>query len=325
MSNYGQLKEFANEVNSELKDKWPKDKTTGLTMDEVGMMIQASNVMGGPAIAAVRLGAAAKYAQNTATEVYPTGPKDDGHRDALRHILATIHVMKATDNNLSPFASPEIGYELMQAREKFRGNTMAPMDMWNNKIGRDIYMANPNATDKEFLEAAKAAVQGGRAVVHHEGHFVFSNHAPAPPRRADVPGEMPFADRDGVPVVRTASVASDFGPKNEQMFEHIRGKIEGLGVVGDNQKLDKLALDLTVQSMDKKLTGTPEVTASGSTLWAIGAGPDGNRAKIDMDITQQKDVGQIQQEGRQVVAANAQATTVATESQELKPRGLAAA
>lgn len=130
-----------------------------------------------------RLAWAGNHAKHEAIEAYPDRPTApvfdingkvvsnvarndvDGHRDATRHILATIQAMKAT--NVPGVNDPEIGFQFMQSRETYRGNNplAAAMDMHNNAVGAEIYRRNPNATDEQFIALAKNAVASGRAVV----------------------------------------------------------------------------------------------------------------------------------------------------------------
>jgi hypothetical protein len=292
-------------------------------------------------------------ARDTANARYPDGnmPKDikgpsaagwnntDGHRDAFRHALWGALTAREMDRHRPDGRGTTWAENFLYAHEGRANNnkTQEAMDLYNNNVGFRIYRENPKASPEQLANLVEKAVKNGEMVViNKQGNLNWSDKVPLyqhgsaehPVRsnkRAMADGEVQLASADiGAPVARTASVASDLGPKGEQMFDHLRGKIEALGVASDNQKLDKLALDLTVQSIDKKLTGTPDVTPVGTTLWAVGTGPDGNRAKIDMDITNQKDVGTIQQEGRQVIAARTEEAAIQPIAQTLKAPGMVA-
>jgi hypothetical protein len=302
-----------------------------------------------------RLAWAGDHARNEAIEAFPDRPIPavfdakgnrvsnaslndvDGHRDATRHIIATIQAMKAT--NIPGVGDPETGFQFMQARETYKGNNpvTAAMDMHNNAVGAEIYRRNPNATDQQFVELARQAVTSGRAVVvDRNGDLEWSDrvrpyqhgsaeHSKSPAnKRGDLSMAEPSSDLNSTPAVPRANVADALGPNGEKLFNHLHGKIGELGVATNGQQLDKFALDLTVQSMAAKLTDAPNVHQVGSTLFAYSNGPDGNRAQIDMNKTVEKDPGQIVQEGRQVVATNTQQTAMQQDSQELKPRGLTA-
>jgi hypothetical protein len=221
-----------------------------------------------------RLAWAGNHAKNEAIEAYPDRPTTpvfdstgkvvsntarndvDGHRDATRHILATIQAMKAT--NVPGVNNPELGFQFMQARETYKGNNpiAAAMDMHNNAVGAEIYRRNPNATDEQFIALAKNAVKSGQAVVvGRDGGLAWSDqvrpyehgsseHNARRNRRADgddgtaVAALPPHAERD--PLVQQIRGAIDARTAKGEALSTTPSDIAALATAAHRERFDQV-------------------------------------------------------------------------------------
>lgn len=98
---------------------------------------------------------------------------NDGHRDAFRHAYWNALMTR------------EFGAEWTQqfatAHEGLPGNpaTREAMDLYNNEVGRQIALANPNASPEELATLVQQAVTDGRMVVlNPSGQLEWSDRVP---------------------------------------------------------------------------------------------------------------------------------------------------
>jgi hypothetical protein len=286
-------------------------------------------------------------ARDTANERYPNGnmPKDikgvsaegwnntDGHRDAFRHALWGALTAREMDRHRPDGRGTAWAENFLYAHEGRANNnkTQEAMDLYNNNVGFKIYRENPKASPEKLADLVENAVKNGQMVViNKQGNLNWSDKVPLyqhgsaehpvkSTKKAMGEDGIQVASADtGVPAARVANVADDLGPKGQKMFDHLHGKIGELGIANGPQ-LDNLTADLTLKSLAAKLPDSPNVVASGPTLFAFSNGPDGNRAEVDIEKGKSKDFGQTLQQGRELIAANTQ-----PDSQELKPRSLTA-
>ncbi len=114
------------------------------------------------------------FSESTARYPYPasfppqagTSPRDqhtwaqnDGHRDAFRHAFWNARM------------TSEYGVDFAEqfgtAHEAMPGNNAdrEAMDLYNNEVGRQIAVANPDATPDELADLVKQAVTDGKMIV----------------------------------------------------------------------------------------------------------------------------------------------------------------
>ncbi|MBZ4415963.1 hypothetical protein [Myxococcus sp. RHSTA-1-4] len=98
---------------------------------------------------------------------------NDGHRDAFRHAYWNALMTR------------EFGAEWTQqfatAHEGLPGNpaTREAMDLYNNEVGRQIAIANPNASPEELATLVQQAVTDGKMVVlDQSGQLQWSDRVP---------------------------------------------------------------------------------------------------------------------------------------------------
>jgi hypothetical protein len=103
-------------------------------------------------------------------DVRDSWPTNDGHTDAFRHAYWNARL------------TSEFGAEWMtQFATAHEGNnpgnsTREAMDLYNNQIGRQIAINNPNASPAELADLVKKALDNGDlVVVNSQGHLDWSN------------------------------------------------------------------------------------------------------------------------------------------------------
>jgi hypothetical protein len=103
-------------------------------------------------------------------DVRAAWPTNDGHTDAFRHAYANARL------------TSEFGLEwTTQLTTAHEGNnpgssTREAMDLYNNQIGRQIAINNPNASPSELADLVKKALDNGDlVVVNSKGHLDWSN------------------------------------------------------------------------------------------------------------------------------------------------------
>lgn len=99
--------------------------------------------------------------------------QNDGHRDAFRHAYWSALLTKN-------FGGEWAG-QFTTAHEGVPGNPAdrEAMDLHNNEVGRQIALANPNATDKELADLIQQAVTDGKMVVIDKaGDLQWSDKVP---------------------------------------------------------------------------------------------------------------------------------------------------
>ncbi len=288
-----------------------------------------------------------QWARETATNIskntYPDAPippgvqapsaaawsNSDGHRDAFRHALWAAYTAKEMEHHLGEGSGIAWTQQFVHAHEG--GGVNPPvreaMDLYNNKVGIQIYRENPNADVGRLAELIKEAVDQGRmVVVNRNGQLEWSDRVPVnqhgsadpPRRRAMEDGEVQVAGlQTDTTAARNANVAEALGQNGQRLYEHLHGRIGELGIA-NGRELDNLTAALTVKSIGANLTDAPNVVANGSTLFAYSQSPDGNRVQVDIAQARQQDVGQSLQQGRELIAANAQQQP----SQEIRPHSM---
>lgn len=93
-----------------------------------------------------------------------------GHQDAFRHMYWNALMVREL--------GPEFAEAFATAHEGRPGNMAddEAMDLYNNSIGRQIALANPDASLEELQELIQEAVTNGQAVViDANGELVFSD------------------------------------------------------------------------------------------------------------------------------------------------------
>lgn len=105
--------------------------------------------------------------QDVARALYPT---NDGHTDAFRHAYWSARLT----------AEFGVGWaeQFTVAHEGVPGNPgiREAMDLYNNEVGRDIAVANPDASPAELADLIEQALNDGRLVViDQSGHLAWSN------------------------------------------------------------------------------------------------------------------------------------------------------
>ena len=103
-------------------------------------------------------------------EVRGSWPTNDGHTDAFRHAYWNARLT-------SEFGA-EWTAQFATAHEGSNpGNsTREAMDLYNNQIGRQIAINNPNASPAELADLVKKALDNGDlVVVNSKGHLDWSN------------------------------------------------------------------------------------------------------------------------------------------------------
>jgi hypothetical protein len=105
-------------------------------------------------------------------EYFPPDKRDTwgGHADAFRHMYWNAIMVRRF--------GPEFAEDFATAHEGVAGNPAADeaMDLYNNSLGRQIALDNPDASDKELADLIYEAVESGDAVVlDGEGNLAFSD------------------------------------------------------------------------------------------------------------------------------------------------------
>lgn len=122
---------------------------------------------------------AEKHFPNSAIPAYvPDGRKrewlgNDGHRDAFRHAYWNALLTKEF--------GAEWTTQFTTAHEGLDSNPAVreAMDLYNNEVGRQIAISNPNATEEQLANLVKQAVDNGEmVVVDQSGNLAWSNQVP---------------------------------------------------------------------------------------------------------------------------------------------------
>jgi surface antigen len=97
----------------------------------------------------------------------------DGHRDAFRHAYwNSMLTRKFGEKWTSQFTT---------AHEALPGNpaTREAMDLYNNEVGRQIAINNPNASDAKISDLVRQAIDNGKLlVIDRNGNLAWSNQVP---------------------------------------------------------------------------------------------------------------------------------------------------
>lgn len=253
----------------------------------------------------------------------------DGHRDAFRHALWGALTAREMTGHLGAERGIAWTDRFLFAHEGGAVNPPAreAMDIYNNRVGIKIFQENPNADIGRLVELVKEAVDNGRmVVVNRNGQLEWSDRVPVnqhgtadpPRRRAMEDGDVQLAGlQTDAAAPRNTNIAEALGQNGQRLYEHLHGRIGELGIA-NGRELDNLAAALTVKSIGANLTEAPNVVANGSTLFAYANSPDGNRVQVDIAQARQQDIGQTLQQGRELIAANAQQPP----SQEVRPHSM---
>lgn len=111
-----------------------------------------------------------KDMQEAARRQWPTG---DGHNDAFRHAYWNARMTSEFGENWAK--------QYATAHEAVTTNinnssVREAMDLYNNEVGRQIALANPNASPAELADKVKQALDEGRlVVVDQRGQLAWSN------------------------------------------------------------------------------------------------------------------------------------------------------
>ena len=95
---------------------------------------------------------------------------EDGHQDAFRHIYWNVLMTQQF--------GPEFAAAFGSAHEGVPGNPAdrEAMDLFNNELGRNIALQNPDATAEELQDLVMDAITSGQAVViDGSGELAFSD------------------------------------------------------------------------------------------------------------------------------------------------------
>lgn len=98
---------------------------------------------------------------------------NDGHRDAFRHAYWNALLAKKFGGQWAE--------QFTTAHEALPGNpgTREAMDLYNNKIGREVYANNPGASDEELANLIQEAVNDGKLVIiDKDGNLAWSDCVP---------------------------------------------------------------------------------------------------------------------------------------------------
>jgi hypothetical protein len=98
---------------------------------------------------------------------------NDGHRDAFRHAYWNALLTRSFGEAWTA--------EFCTAHEGIPGNSAAreAMDLYNNEVGRNIAVSNPNATDAEIIQLIQQANTNGELiVVNAAGELEWSDNVP---------------------------------------------------------------------------------------------------------------------------------------------------
>lgn len=127
-----------------------------------------------------------------ASELYP-GESNDSHQDAFRHAYWNALMTR------------RFGVDWAErygtAHEALAGNPAdrEAMDLYNNEVGRDIAVANPDASPEELADLVREAVErGDTVVIDGDGDLARSDDVPVGETgEADDP---PRDDGEGMPI-----------------------------------------------------------------------------------------------------------------------------
>jgi hypothetical protein len=163
----------------------------------------------------------------------------DGHRDAFRHAtLAALTAKEFTHHLGGVDAGVKWTGRLLHAHEGQATNNPVreAMDLYNNKVGLQIYKENPNADAQQLMDRVKEAIEKGRMVViNKEGKLAWSDQVPVyghgnadhPVTKKKAMGEdgVQVASLDtGAPAARVANVLVDGNDRiNNQFAQALTG------------------------------------------------------------------------------------------------------
>lgn len=122
-----------------------------------------------------------------ADDRFPSSDRNDDHNDAFRHAYWNALMTR------------EFGVEWAEdyatAHEQLPGNPgpREAMDLYNNEVGRNVAVANPDASPEELAELIEEAVRNGDTVVVGEDLLPRPSNEVAPEQTGDA-GNAPPAD-----------------------------------------------------------------------------------------------------------------------------------
>ncbi|GAB4583041.1 DUF6973 domain-containing protein [Nocardia sp. IFM 10818] len=164
--------------------KYPDIQAVEMTVEEKAAMDELCNPLygGNPlnyqTFNEIKNEAEAFGKTNKYTAVYD-GSKDDGHADAARHAYWNARMTQEF--------GAEWAEQYSSAHEMVGGNgpQREAMDLKNNEIGRQIGLANMNASPEDLQSAVIAAVDRGDTIVIHR------------PNGSDAPAQIAFSNTVG--------------------------------------------------------------------------------------------------------------------------------
>ncbi len=111
-----------------------------------------------------------KEMQQAARNQWPTG---DGHNDAFRHAFWNARMTAEFGENWAKQYAT--AHEAVTTQIN-NSSVREAMDLYNNEIGRQIAVANPNASPAQLADKVKQALDDGRLlVVNQRGQLAWSN------------------------------------------------------------------------------------------------------------------------------------------------------
>jgi len=112
-------------------------------------------------------------AYDTADERFPDQGTEDGHNDAFRHAYWNARMVQEYGADWAA--------RFGTAHQSLPGNSAdrEAMDLYNNEVGRQVAIANPDASPEELADLVEQAVPGGDTVVIDQGgELAYSNDVP---------------------------------------------------------------------------------------------------------------------------------------------------
>jgi hypothetical protein len=109
----------------------------------------------------------------TAHERFPDQGVEDGHNDAFRHAYWNARMVQEYGADWAA--------RFGTAHESLPGNSAdrEAMDLYNNEVGRQVAMANPDASPEELADLVEQAVRDGDTVViDRGGELAYSDDVP---------------------------------------------------------------------------------------------------------------------------------------------------
>lgn len=282
-----------------------------------------------------------------ANDTYRDGPKpsdlpsaldpkvwnnSDGHRDAFRHAaLAALTAREFSGHLGSTEAGLQWAGRLLHAHEGQGANlpVREAMDLYNSKVGLQIFRDNPNADPETLLNLVRAAVDRGQTVViNKEGKLAWSDQVPLyghgnaehPVKRPTLKSEAGEGDsRDAL---------ADRGLQTDPFRTALRQGVERLGPdalgLSDRGQVNRVVAALHARSHVAGLTAVDSVVASpdGQRVFAVQGDPnrpDHLRASVETGVAARQSV----ESSDRVIRESPAIAAIEPLAPETRARGLA--